>query len=143
MMRDNRVFIVGCGYVGERVAAEARHRGREVFALARTPRSAQHLLTFGIEPVRGDLDDRGTLQDMPTDDATIYYFAPPPDKGDRDPRIGAFLDAIRIGQLPRRIVLISTVAAKNSTNEYATAPTLCIYQDAAKMAKVSSQRLKP
>ncbi|MCB1734820.1 MAG: SDR family oxidoreductase [Gammaproteobacteria bacterium] len=107
-MRDNRVFIVGCGYVGERVAAEARHRGREVFALARTPRSAQHLLTFGIEPVRGDLDDRGTLQDMPTDDATIYYFAPPPDKGDRDPRIGAFLDAIRIGQLPRRIVLIST-----------------------------------
>ncbi|MCB1737451.1 MAG: NAD(P)H-binding protein, partial [Gammaproteobacteria bacterium] len=108
MMRDNKVFIVGCGYVGERVAAEERHRGREVFALARSPRSAQHLLTFGIEPVRGDLDDPDSLQDMPTGRAIVYYLAPPPDKGDTDPRMAAFLNAIAPEHLPRRLVLIST-----------------------------------
>lgn len=107
-MQDTPVFIVGCGYVGERVAAEERHRGREVFALARTPRSAQRLLTFGIEPVRGDLDDPESLRDLPTADATIHYFAPPPDRGDADPRIEAFLNAVPAGRTPRRIVLIST-----------------------------------
>lgn len=108
MMRDNKVFIVGCGYVGERVAAEERHRGGEVFALARSPRSAQHLLSFGIEPVRGDLDDPDSLQDMPTGRAIVYYFAPPPDKGDTDPRMAAFLHAIAPEHRPRRLVLIST-----------------------------------
>ncbi len=105
---SNPVFIVGAGYVGERVAAQERHRGREIFAMARTPIKAQALLSRGLEPVKGDLDEAGSLIDLPTHDAVIYFFAPPPDSGNSDSRMKNFLAAITDDALPIRIVLIST-----------------------------------
>lgn len=103
------VFIVGCGYVGERVAAELRHQDhhRTLLAMARTPLRAQQSLTLGLEPVRGDLDQADTLLDLPTTDATIFYFAPPPNEGAEDPRMSHFLAAMGEA-LPLRVVLIST-----------------------------------
>lgn len=105
---SNPIFIIGAGYVGERVAAEQRHHGQQVFALARTPTKAQALLARGLEPVKGDLDDPTSLIDLPTHNALIYYFAPPPDSGNSDTRMTHFLAAIATNALPQRIVLIST-----------------------------------
>jgi nucleoside-diphosphate-sugar epimerase len=100
------VLIVGCGYVGRRVAALHRARGQPVSGIVRTAASAQTLEREGIAPICADLD--GTLAALPTRGAGAYYLAPPPEAGTTDPRLRAFLDALsRTGQ-PRRIVYIGT-----------------------------------
>lgn len=101
------IFIVGCGYVGRRVAAAERARGSRIIALARSENSAQALRTLGIESVRGDLDDPGSLAGLDVAGQGVYYFAPPPTTGVRDPRMAAFLVAVT-PRSPRRIVYIST-----------------------------------
>ena len=102
------ILIVGCGDVGRRVAARHLQLGQFVAALARSPQSAAALQARGVHVVRGDLDEPQTLSMLPTQDALIYYFAPPPTSGVRDPRLGNFVSAISVLARPARIVLIST-----------------------------------
>jgi nucleoside-diphosphate-sugar epimerase len=104
------VFIVGCGDVGARVARIWAARGGRVAALARSAESAARLARLGIEPVRGDLDDPGTLRGIPTRGAFLYYLAPPPESGESDPRVRAFLAAIPPGEEPAKAVYASTTA---------------------------------
>ena len=100
-------LIVGCGYVGRRVAAAERARGSYVGALARSEESAQALRALGIEPVGGDLDDPDSLAGLDVAGQGVYYFAPPPASGVRDTRMTAFLAAIA-PRPPLRVVYIST-----------------------------------
>jgi nucleoside-diphosphate-sugar epimerase len=102
------VFIVGCGYVGRRVAALERAEGNRVHALARSSESAEHLLATNIEPILGNLDDPPSLENLPIRGDLVYYFAPPPSCGISDPRMESFLAALRPPQVAGRIVLIST-----------------------------------
>lgn len=104
----NPVLIVGCGYVGLRVARVALAQGRRVTALARGADSATRLAAQGIEPVAGDLDDPESLGRLPGRDAMVYYFAPPPASGVSDPRMRNFLEALASAARPARVVLIST-----------------------------------
>jgi len=99
--------IVGCGYVGERVAKAWRRRGAVVTGVVRTPQRARTLQTQGIAAKIADLDDPGSLHALDVADALVYYFAPPPPKGVTDTRMRAFLDATSTQQ-PRRLVYIST-----------------------------------
>lgn len=101
------VFIVGCGYVGRRVARAELAEGRRVGALARSAESAARLAAPGIGGVRGDLDDPASLVSLPVGGACVYYFAPPPSSGASDPRLGRFLAALA-APWPERVVLIST-----------------------------------
>jgi nucleoside-diphosphate-sugar epimerase len=102
------VLIIGCGAVGQRVAASERAAGEPVTALARSAPSAARLVALGLHVLRGDLDEPGTLAGLPTREARVYYFAPPPSSGTTDPRLRHFLAAIAPDALPARIVLIST-----------------------------------
>jgi nucleoside-diphosphate-sugar epimerase len=102
------VLIIGCGDVGRHVAAAERAAGETVTALARSAPSAARLGALGLQVVRGDLDDPGSLAGLPTLGARVYYFAPPPSSGTTDPRLRHFLAAIAPAALPARIVLIST-----------------------------------
>lgn len=102
------VFIVGCGDVGERVALAERAVGAAVTALARSAARIGQLQVLGLQVVQGDLDRPETLVALPAASALIYYFAPPPAAGDRDPRLFNFLKAISTQALPERVVLIST-----------------------------------
>lgn len=102
------VVIIGCGDIGRRVAALWRERGTPVIALARRPATAEALAALGITPIVGDLDAPESLMQLPTADALVYYFAPPPPRGSIDPRMGAFLATLSQGRAPRRIVYIST-----------------------------------
>lgn len=86
-------FIVGCGYVGRRVAAAEQARGNRVNALARSEDSAPALRALGIEPVGGDLDDLDSLAGLDVAGQGVYYFAPPPASGVRDTCMTAFLAA--------------------------------------------------
>jgi nucleoside-diphosphate-sugar epimerase len=100
------VLIVGCGYVGERVARAEQEAGATVIALVRSIESVARLAALGIAGIRADLDDPVSLAALPTADTILYYFAPPPAAGVSDMRIANFLAAIT--RPPRCIVLIST-----------------------------------
>ncbi len=102
------VFIVGCGDIGERVAQVWQARGVTVSGLARNTASPRRLEAKGIIAVTGDLDDARSLTALPTHNALLYHFAPPPEGGSADPRMECLLGAIAPQQLPRKIVYIST-----------------------------------
>ncbi len=102
------ISIIGCGDIGQRVATLWLHKGMAVHALSRTPEQRPELKASGIALHSGDLDRPGNHSTIPTQDALLYYFAPPPGNGEDDPRMRHFLDTIPTTQLPVRVVYIST-----------------------------------
>jgi nucleoside-diphosphate-sugar epimerase len=102
------VFIVGCGYLGRRVARREREEGNRVLALVRSAGSAAQCVAEGVEARCVDLDATEPVPALSTRDRVIYYFAPPPATGRSDPRIRRFLAAIDRDALPLRVVLVST-----------------------------------
>ncbi|QSV47284.1 SDR family oxidoreductase [Geobacter benzoatilyticus] len=103
-----RVFIVGCGDIGRRVARLAMVEGAEVAALVRSEESAARLKGLGISTAEGNLDDAASLSGLPTRDAVVFYFAPPPGGGITEPRVRAFCAAIRPGDEPIKVIYLST-----------------------------------
>lgn len=101
-------LIVGCGYVGKRVASLALSQGHRVAALSHSVDSRQSRMEAGIEVIAGDLDRPEQLSRLRLADVGVYYFCPPTPGGIEDRRIGAFLAAIDGDALPARVVLIST-----------------------------------
>lgn len=63
-------LVIGCGYLGRRVADAWLARGRRVVALTRT--RAADLAAAGIEPVVGDVLDPASLTGLP-DASTVLY----------------------------------------------------------------------
>lgn len=102
------VLIVGCGYLGQRIARREREQGNRVLALVRSAETASALRAQGLEVLQADLDDPATLAGLPAGPAIVYYLAPPPPHGRSDPRIAHFLSAIEAGARPARVVLVST-----------------------------------
>ena len=54
-------LIVGCGYLGRRVAARWRRQGHRVYATTRTFARADELRTLGLEPLICDVLDPASL----------------------------------------------------------------------------------
>ncbi len=98
------MLIVGCGYVGRRVAVLYRSRGEPVTGLVRTRESADRLPAEGIVPLQADLD--GDFE-LPANEPRVLYLVAPPEQGATDPRIGHFLEAARRRGV-RRIVYLGT-----------------------------------
>ncbi len=67
----NRVLIVGCGYLGIRVAQIACRRGDRLWATTRRRDRAVELARKGIEPLIADWTDRRTLGDLPPVDRVL------------------------------------------------------------------------
>lgn len=63
-------LILGCGYLGRRVAARWVAAGRRVAALTR--RNGDALTAFGIEPVIGDVVDPASLRNLPAASTVLY-----------------------------------------------------------------------
>lgn len=102
------VLIVGCGYLGRRLARELMAEGRTVTGVVRSAGSAAALSEAGIAALRADLDAEDVpLPPLPAAAAELYYFAPPPADGEDDPRLRRVLAALP-DALPRRIVYVST-----------------------------------
>lgn len=104
----NTTVVIGCGYVGERVARAALGRGESVTALTRSSERAATLQRAGIAVQIGDLDQPRSLENLPLANALTYYFAPPPGSGHTDPRMAGFLTLLDAVGAPAAVVLIST-----------------------------------
>ena len=63
-------LIVGCGYLGGRVADALVAAGRPVFALTRS--RADALAARGLQPIHGDVTDPASLHDLPEVEWVVY-----------------------------------------------------------------------
>ncbi len=110
---ETNVLIVGFGDIGQRVAKLLRP-SFAVTALIRNAGRVDIALACGAEPIIGDLSDLESLSMACADStmpATIFHFAPPPSTGAEDihsRNLLRVLDMLPVGQLPRRLIYIST-----------------------------------
>jgi nucleoside-diphosphate-sugar epimerase len=103
-------LIVGCGYVGTRLARVESAR-RPVLALVRSGPRANELDAAGIRTMRVDLDATDPeLQPALVAAATgaaIVYLVPPPEHATTDPRLESFLRQLGDAS-PAVLVYVST-----------------------------------
>lgn len=105
--RRPRLLIVGCGDVGERVLRGLRGRYR-VSALTSSPARCEALRGLGARPLIGNLDDPASLGRLAALAPRLLHLAPPPGRGDDDPRTAALLRALARGGVTQRLVYGST-----------------------------------
>ena len=100
--------FAGCGYVGRQVARRERDLSGRVFAVVRSPSSAEQLIREGIQSIALDLEEISALE-FSLSDKVLYWFVPPQPEGMQDRRLRRCLElAAQMGQIPKRIVLINT-----------------------------------
>ncbi|AMV40116.1 SDR family oxidoreductase [Planctomyces sp. SH-PL62] len=66
------LLIVGCGYLGCRVAAEWTGRGETVFGTTRSAEGAAGLAALGVRPVVADVLDVPSLASLPAVDRVLF-----------------------------------------------------------------------
>jgi nucleoside-diphosphate-sugar epimerase len=104
----NPVLIIGCGDIGLRVATLLAPT--PVTGVVHTAASAARLHAQAVDALQLDLDVPLSVADLPVQGSEVYYFAPPPPRGDTDTRVSDLCAAWRGDGLPRRVVYISTSA---------------------------------
>ena len=65
-------LVIGCGYLGRRVAAAWLLAGQEVAALTRSTANAEELSQIGIWPVVGDICEPTTLAELPAAETVLF-----------------------------------------------------------------------
>ncbi|WP_455221076.1 SDR family oxidoreductase [Kaarinaea lacus] len=111
-----KICISGCGDIGQRVAKRyfdqslITKSGISVYGLIRRREVQAKLQTMGITPVIADLDCPDKLDALPTEDAVLFHFVPPPNSGQTDPRFRTLLAACEKSGSPSKVILLSTTA---------------------------------
>jgi nucleoside-diphosphate-sugar epimerase len=108
-------LIVGCGYVGLRLARRQAALG-PVLALVRRAESAEALLREGIPALALDLDEAATAASLPASllPASVVYLAPPPGQGHDDLRLARCLELLG-GCRPEVLLYLSTTGVYGDT----------------------------
>ena len=65
-------LILGCGYLGSRVARRWREAGHEVFVVTRDQGRAAEFLSQGYRPIVADVTRARTMQDLPAAETVVY-----------------------------------------------------------------------
>lgn len=102
----HRLWIMGCGDIGRRVARLYQSQGREATGWVRSGASLSLGEQQGIAMRLGDMDEGCFFPRNAFEGAEIFWFMPPPNTGLVDSRLRRFLLAVQ--KAPKRIVLIST-----------------------------------
>jgi nucleoside-diphosphate-sugar epimerase len=105
MNRPGRFLVVGCGYVGTRLAIRLLAEA-PVVALTRSAASAAALGAGGLDAAAWDLDAATPAPALLAKAATVFYLTPPPSTGHADPRLARFLAGLPAP--PVRLVYLST-----------------------------------
>ncbi len=105
--RRERVLLVGCGDVGQRVAGLLRGRVR-LLALTSSAARLPELRALGITPLLGNLDEPASLRRLSGLASRVVHLAPPSDAGHTDPRTLALLRVLRLRSRPDSLVYGST-----------------------------------
>ena len=104
----DHILIIGYGDIGMRVATSWPEPALPTYALKRSVDLQTSQLANNITLLHADLDQPASLENLPLNNALIFYFAPPPTTGITDSRMQNFLASIEPDALPSRLVYIST-----------------------------------
>ncbi|MBI1917074.1 MAG: SDR family oxidoreductase [Planctomycetes bacterium] len=66
------ILIIGCGYLGRRLASRCLAEGRRVFATTRRAERAEEFRAEGLEPVVCDVTDPTTLDRLPVAETVVH-----------------------------------------------------------------------
>ena len=73
----NSVLIVGCGWVGTKLATNLVSQNIKVFGTTRSPEKASSLRSLGIKPIIFDLEKKDAIQtDFPKVDVAVISVSP-------------------------------------------------------------------
>ena len=113
-------LIVGCGYLGTRVAALLVDRRERVIGTVRSPTRAAVLRTLGIEPVIADVLDPDSLRTLPPADRAFYCVGY--DRASGAPLRAVTVEGLRnaLGVLAGRV---SRLVFASSTGVYGPSPS--------------------
>ncbi len=104
--KRERLLIIGCGDVGQRVVRVQRHV--RVVALTSSPDRVMALRAQGVTPVVGNLDVPASLQRLAGWATRVLHLAPPPLQGYTDPRTLALTRMLMRRSAPLSVVYGST-----------------------------------
>ena len=110
-----KIVIVGCGYVGRRVARLWRERGARVTCLVRSPESCAVLAGEGYAASLISLDDVSAINLPELADAILYYLIPPPGGGISDTRARNFISSLQQAPPPATIIYMSATSVYSET----------------------------
>lgn len=115
----NQHLIVGCGYLGHRVARRWLAQGLDVSAITRRADRAGELKGQGIEPIIADVTDTASLVGLPACDVILYAvgFDRTAGKGIEEVYVSGLanvLDALPVP--PRRFIYISSTGVYGQTD---------------------------
>lgn len=105
-----KIFIAGCGYIGERIARSYRESGAEVTCMVRSPEHGARLEAAGFTTIVSSLDDAVSLPPLDPAGSILFYLVPPPGGGIADSRARNFLSRIPEPVKPSKIVYFSTTS---------------------------------
>ena len=104
--KRERLLIIGCGDVGQRVVRVQRHV--RVVALTSSPARVAALRAQGVTPIVGNLDVPASLQRLAGWATRVLHLAPPPLQGSTDPRTLTLTRLLMRRSAPRSVVYGST-----------------------------------
>jgi nucleoside-diphosphate-sugar epimerase len=104
--KRERLLIIGCGDVGQRVVRVQRHV--RVLALTSSPDRVVALRAQGVTPVVGNLDVPASLQRLAGWATRVLHLAPPPLQGSTDPRTLSLTRLLMRRSAPLSVVYGST-----------------------------------
>ncbi|OOZ36583.1 SDR family oxidoreductase [Solemya velesiana gill symbiont] len=100
-------LIIGCGYLGRKVAKARQQLGVAATGVVRSESSVKALQSQGINALRSDLD-REVMPDLQAEGVDVFYFAPPPGEGVLDTRVRNLVESFAQHGQPRRVAYLST-----------------------------------
>ena len=109
------VLVIGCGYLGSRVAERWRAQGRRVFALTRG--RTHELLNLGVEPVVGDVLRPDTLTGLPQVGTALFAIARDrsEERGLREFYVGGLANVLAALPKPKRFIYVSSTGVYGQT----------------------------
>ena len=110
-----KIVIAGCGYIGRRIAGLWRERGAGVTCLVRSPEKSELLAAEGFAASALSLDDSAAISLPEMDGAVLYYLIPPPGGGIVDTRARNFIENLKNGRAPGKVIYVSATSVYSET----------------------------
>lgn len=101
------MWILGCGYIGRRVARRYLESGRQPTGIVRRKETRDALIASGIPAIACDLG-KDSLAGLELGGEQVFHFAPPPAHGVEDLNTRRLISELARAGNPRRLVYIST-----------------------------------
>src|SRR4051794_15099350 len=68
----SEILIIGCGYLGRRLAARCIAEGRRVFATTRSAERAEEFRAASLDPVLCDVTNPASLDRLPAVETVVH-----------------------------------------------------------------------